>query len=290
MSQPLTDEQISQIMHGIKIPPQPQILVDLQIEQMAPEPDPRVISRLINQDVGLSGAILKVVNSSQYALPNVITSVEQAVNLIGLNSVINVINGLAIRSELSDSKVTQLNRFWDTATDIANISVDIAKTTNFASSEWAYLLGLFHNCGIPLMLLRFENYFDVMEKSYHHPEKRVIDTENDMLDTNHAVVGYYTAKSWRLPKSICDVIAEHHNATYYFRPDHTKDDDRKTLLGILKLAEYICGNYRILGRQQEDLEWNVIGSEVLAYLGLGNYDLEQLEFNYRETGVSIQNY
>ena len=73
MAQPLTDEQISQIMHGIKIPPQPQILVDLQIEQMAPEPDPRVISRLINQDVGLSGAILKVVNSSQYALPNVIT-------------------------------------------------------------------------------------------------------------------------------------------------------------------------------------------------------------------------
>ena len=33
------------------------------------------------------------------------------------------------------------------------------------------------------------------------------------LNTNHAVIGYYTAKSWRLPRIWCDVIAEHHNAT-----------------------------------------------------------------------------
>ena len=290
MAQTLTQEQISQIMQGIKIPPQPQILVDLQIEQMSPEPDQRAISRLISQDVGLSGAILKVVNSSVYSLQNPITSVEQAVSLIGIDSVINVVNGLAIRSELSDAKIMQLNRFWDTATDIANISVDIARAANYEPSDWAYTLGLFHNCGIPLMMMKYENYFSVMEESYNHPGKRVIDTENDLLDTNHAVIGYYTAKSWRLPKPICDVIGEHHNATYYFRPEHQKDDDRKTLLGILKLAEHICGNYRIFGRQREDMEWNAIGSEVLAYLGLGDYDLEQLEFNYRETGVSIQNY
>lgn len=290
MAQTLTPEQISQIMQGIRIPPQPQILVDLQIEQMNPEPDQRAISRLISQDVGLSGAILKVVNSSVYGLQNPTTSVAQAVSLIGIDSVINIVNGLAIRSELSDAKIVQLNRFWDTATDIANISVDIARSANYEPTDWAYMLGLFHNCGIPLMMMKYENYFSVMEESYRHPEKRVIDTENELLDTNHAVIGYYTAKSWRLPKPICDVISEHHNATYYFRPEHQKDDDRKTLLGILKLAEHICGNYRILGRQREDLEWNAIGSEVLAYLGLGDYDVEQLEFNYRETGVGIQNY
>lgn len=97
------------------------------------------------------------------------------------------------------------------------------------------------------------------------------------------MIGYYTEKSWRLPKPICDVIGEHHNVTDYFNPRHQKDDERKTLLGILKLAEQICSNYRILGRQREDMEWNAIGREVLAYL-------EQLEFNYRESGVSIQNY
>ncbi|SIS49906.1 HD-like signal output (HDOD) domain, no enzymatic activity [Thalassolituus maritimus] len=290
MAQPLTDQQISDIMQGIRVPPQPQVLVDLQMEQMCPDPDPRSIAKLISQDVGLTGAILKVVNSAAYNLSSPSTSVEHAVNLIGIDSVINVINGLAIRSELSDANIVQLNRFWDTATDIANISVDIARTINFEPTDWAYMLGLFHNCGIPLMMMRFDNYFEVMEESYAHPDKRVVDTENAILNTNHAVIGYYTAKSWRVPKPICDVIAEHHNATHYFRPENTSDDERKTLLGILKLAEHICGNYRILGQQDEDLEWQASGSEILAHLGLGEYDVEQLTLSYDESGVGAQNY
>src|SRR5690606_40113448 len=93
------------------------------------------------------------------------------------------------------------------------------------------------------------------------------DVENQHLNTNHAVIGYYTAKSWNLPKVLCDVIAEHHSATRYFTSDHIKDSEGKTLLAILKLAEHICGNYHILGRQQVDLEWENIGTEVLTYLG-----------------------
>lgn len=290
MAQPLTEQQISDIMQGIRVPPQPQVLVDLQMEQASPDACPLSIARLISQDVGLTGAILKVVNSAAYGLKNPTTSVEQAVNLIGIDSVINVINGLAIRSELSDASIVQLNRFWDTATDIANMSVEIARAIQFEPTDWAYMLGLFHNCGIPLMMMRFDNYFEVMEESYGHPEKRVVDTENERLNTNHAVIGYYTAKSWRVPKPICDVIAEHHNAGHYFRPEHTKDDDRKTLLGILKLAEHICGNYRILGQQEDDLEWNNSGQEILAHLGLGEYDVEQLTLAYEESGVGAQNY
>jgi len=290
MASELTEAQILEIMQGIKIPPQPQILVDLQIEQLNPDPDLQAISRLISQDVGLSGAILKVVNSPAFGLKSQILSVQQAVSLIGLSSVINVINGLAIRSELSDENIVQLNRFWDTTTDIANTSVDIARFIGFEQTDWAYMLGLFHNCGIPLMMMRFDNYFKVMEESYGHPEKRVVDTENELLNTNHAVIGYYTAKSWRIPKPICDVIAEHHNATRYFQPDNQSDDTRKTLLGILKIAEHICGNYRILGRQTEDLEWQASSSEILAYLGIGEYDIEQITLNYQESGVSVQNY
>jgi HD-like signal output (HDOD) protein len=64
----------------------------------------------------------------------------------------------------------------------------------------------------------------------------------------------------------------------------------KTLLAILKMAEHICGNYKILGKQDEDHEWQAIGNEVLAYLGLGEYDLEQMELNFAEMGIGVQNY
>ena len=290
MAETLTQEQINNVLLGIKIPPQPQILVDLQIEQIMPDPDLRRIAALIRRDVGLSGTILKVVNSSFYGLSNKITSIDQAVSLIGLDSIINIINGVSIKSEMSDETITHMNRFWDTANDIAMIATNIAKMVGFPKPDLAYLLGLFHNVGVPLLMSRFDNYLAVLEQSYGNTSDRIIDIENDLLKTNHAVVGYYIAKSWNLPKLLCDTIAEHHNCERHFLGSHQTESDAKTLLAILKLAEHVCGSYKILGNQDIDFEWELIGSEVLTHLGLGEYDVEQLEANLDEMGISVKNY
>ena len=98
----LTTEQIQQALLGISVPPQPQIMVDLQMEQYMPEPDLGAIAKLISQDPGLSGALLKIVNSPYFGLTNRIVSIQQAVNLLGCNTVINLINAQSIKGEMSD--------------------------------------------------------------------------------------------------------------------------------------------------------------------------------------------
>ena len=290
MANALTPEQIHNVLQGIKIPPQPQILVDLQIEQIMPDPDLNSIANLISRDVGLTGTILKVVNSPFYGLSNKITSVTQAVSLIGLDSVINIINGVSIKSEMTDETIVHMNRFWDTANDIAMIATNVAKQVGFPKPDLAYLLGLFHNAGVPLLMDRFENYLEVLEQSYSEGSERIIDVENELLNTNHAVVGYYIAKSWNLPKVLCDAIAEHHNCQRHFLGPKQTDSESKTLLAILKMAEHICGSARILGNQEVDHEWEVIGAEVLTHLGLGEYDLDLLRANAEEMGISSKNY
>ena len=64
MSADLTQEQIQKILQGISIPPQPQIMVDLQMEQLNPQCSIDSVAKLISQDVGLAGSILKTVNST----------------------------------------------------------------------------------------------------------------------------------------------------------------------------------------------------------------------------------
>ncbi|MGK0247382.1 MAG: HD-like signal output (HDOD) protein [Oleispira sp.] len=290
MAETLTQEQINNVLMGIKIPPQPQILVDLQIEQIMPDPDIKRIAALIRRDVGLAGTMLKIINSSFYGLRNKITSVDQAVSLIGLDSIINIINGVSIKSEMSDETITHMNRFWDTANDIAMIATNIAKIVGFQKPDLAYLLGLFHNVGVPLLMRRFDNYLEVLEQSYGNNSDRIIDIENDLLKTNHAVVGYYIAKSWNLPRLLCEAIAEHHNCERHFLGKQQTESETKTLLAILKLAEHVCGSYKILGNQDVDFEWELIGNEVLTHLGLGEYDVEQLEANLDEMGISVRNY
>jgi len=287
MSQELSAEQIRQVLQGISVPPQPQIMVDLQMEQVMPNPDLRTIAKLISQDPGLSGALLKIVNSPFFGLANRIASIQQAVNLLGCNTVINLINAQSIKGEMSDEAIVTLNRFWDTAQDVAMTCLSLAKRIGYQAADEAYTLGLFHNCGIPLMLKRFPNYMAVLEEAYASAtaERRVVDTENRLLNTNHAVIGYYTAKSWNLPLHLCEAIANHHNALALFSEESGRDAQLKTLLAILKMAENICATHRVLGNQADDHEWNSIEQLVLEYVGLSEYDFENLKESIRELGA-----
>lgn len=287
MSQELSAEQIQQALQGISVPPQPQIMVDLQMEQYMPDPDLEVIARLISQDPGLSGALLKIVNSPYYGLSNKIASIQRAVNLLGSRSIINLINAQSIKGEMSDETIVTLNRFWDTAQDVAMTCLTLAKRTGSQAVDEAYALGLFHDCGVPLMLKRFPDYMTVLEEAYASagPENRVVDIENRVFNTNHAVVGYYTAKSWRLPEHVTNAIANHHNALAIFSDESSRNSQLKNLLAILKMAEHICASYRVLGNQVDDHEWNSIGHLILDYVGLSDYDFENLKETVRELGA-----
>lgn len=288
----LSDEQIKQILQGIVVPPQPQIMVDLQMEQMQPYPDLNSIADLIRQDVGLAGTMLKVVNSPVYGLRNTIDSVHHAVSLLGLRTVVNIVNGLRIKGELGDQDIVELNRFWDTAMDVAIISTSLAKQIGFPKSDEVYNLGLFHNVGIPMMHQRFDNYFEVMEQAYSGEYARIIDAENEIFKTNHAVVGYYCAKSWKLPRHLCEVIADHHNVRQMVQSAGrgSLDNEKVVLLALLKAAEHMCGNYSVIGQQQVDHEWEEIKDIVLDTLGLSSYDLDTMKIAFEDQGINLPHY
>ena len=283
----LSSEQISVALQGISVPPQPQIMVDLQMEQSMPDPDLEVIAGLIAQDPGLSGALMKIVNSPYYGLTNKIASIRRAVTLLGSRTVINLINAQSIKGEMSDDTIVTLNRFWDSAQDVAMTSMTLAKRTGTQAVDEAYALGLFHDCGIPLMLKRFPDYMRVLEQGYADagPDSRVVDIENRHFNTNHAVVGYYTAKSWRLPEHLTHAIANHHNALAIFSDDSSRQSQLKNLLATLKMAEHICASHKVLGNQRDDHEWNSISHLVLDYVGLSEYDFDNLKESIRDLGV-----
>lgn len=281
----LDEQQIEAVLQGILIPPQPQIMVDLQMEQFQPTPDLARIAELIARDVGLAGTVLKIVNSAAFGIANEIGSIRQAVLLLGVTSVVNIVNGISIRGELSDGDIIKLNSFWDTSNDIAVVAQLVARQLGMSTTDDAYSLGLFHNAGIVLMSQRFANYMEVLEDAYGGGYERLIDAENQIFKTNHAVIGYYVARSWKLPPAICDVIAEHHSAKRFLSRDSATQAPQKQLLAVLKIAEHICGNSRTLGAAADDHEWTQIATSVYEFTGLGDYDLQALIEDCKEMGI-----
>ncbi|TYL48688.1 HDOD domain-containing protein [Marinomonas sp. IMCC 4694] len=287
MSSTLNENQLKRILQGISIPPQPQILVDLHMEQAMPDPDMARISDIISHDVSLSAAVLKLVNSAFFNLPKKITSIQQAVVLLGPASVTNIVNGLAVKSELSDDTIQSLHSFWDTATDIAAICSSLAVQLNVKYRDECYALGLFHNAGIPLMMKRFNGYQEILNQGYNNPDFCLTDMENQIFKTNHSVVGYFLAISWGLPKSCCDVIARHHRIDYMFTHRVPGDTIPLTLAAILKLAEHIASTYRHIGNATEDHEWQKISHCIMDHLELSEYDLDGLIEVCHEQGLGV---
>jgi len=278
-SQLVEDKLCIKEICGIFLPPQPQILVDLQMEQVMPDPCLKEIARLINTDPGLAASVLKAANL--YAKPDdseTIVSVDAAVQALGADAVLNVVNGLAIKGELEDKQIQQLSSFWDTATDVARISAAIAEKVGCQQLDRFYLLGLFHNCGMALLMRDRPEYPEVIQDAYAEKEKRIIDVENERLKTNHAVLGYYTARSWHVSKQLCDVIADHHSAQKIFCAENTSYcPEKKMLLAVLKMAESLCHVHSRVGHCDEDVEWSVLQDPVLDYLGLSDYDYDMFQ-------------
>ncbi len=290
-----TQEQIEGILRGITIPSLPQIIVDLQMEMAMPDPDINAMAKLVADDAGLAGGVLKTVNSAPYGGSGDITSISKAVKILGMNTLMCVINTLSLRNEMMtgddipDRLFAAMNGFWDSASDVAHSSVEIAQRLNFPRPDHAYALGLFHNVGIPLLMLKYDNYAEVMRESYEKPSPRIVDTENRLINTNHAVMGFFVARSWKLPKNLCNLIAQHHNVDIFLE-DHVADSEDNTLLAILKMAEHISGLYRCIGGQPNNLEWNLVGKNILEYSGLSSLDFDDLMSQTHDKGLGQQQY
>ena len=79
MSKTIAADVIEKTLKGIAIPSRPQVLLQIESELRKDDPDPRIVARLIEADVGLTAAVLKTVNSPFFGLAKRTSSAAQAV-------------------------------------------------------------------------------------------------------------------------------------------------------------------------------------------------------------------
>lgn len=266
-------QEAEKLLKGITIPPRPAILDDVNREAAKDEPNFGKIAQLIGQDVGLSAAMLKTVNSPLFGLSKRVSSVQQAVTMLGIKNTINIITGLALKASMSGNKLPRLERFWDSAALEAMVSAYIASQLPGAHADASYTFGLFQNCGIPLLMQRFPDYVQTLQAANSTINREFTAVEDERHATNHASVGYLMARSWYLPEPICQAILCHHDLGIFDSASHEINAEVCTLIAITRLAEHIAHGFL---RLTTDNEWEKIGTRALQHLGLGESEYEDL--------------
>lgn len=242
----------------ITIPPQPEIL--LEIERLIHKQNNQLtaIGNLINKDVGLSAAIFKLVNSSFYQSTTPITSIQKAITILGLAQVSNLIKGLSLRKAIGGN-TNAYEKFWERSDEIATLSAIVAKKQISACNiavDQAYMAGLFHECGVPILMQRFPTYCESFHLNHgnHWPD---FSEEDQRFNTDHMVVGFMVTKHWALPEFICQAVRFHHDRLHV---DHAA----LTLVSILQVAHHL---YQRIHRL-DDADWQRNGKVLLEEIGV----------------------
>src|SRR5215510_12304751 len=115
------------IAKSIGIPPCPAILTKLVRETRSDDPDFNRLGDLIGTDVSLAAALLKTVNSPFYGLRSKATSIRQALVLLGLRNVTNLVTGLLLRQAFPVNASAGMEEFWEYSTGIARAGACLAR-------------------------------------------------------------------------------------------------------------------------------------------------------------------
>ncbi|HEY8027848.1 MAG TPA: HDOD domain-containing protein [Burkholderiaceae bacterium] len=278
-----TQAEIDATLKGFAIPPRPQVLVSLAEEMNREEPDLKLIARQIGIDVGLSAAVLKTVNSPFFGLKKKISSVTQAVSLLGLKSVERLVTSITLRNSLVSENRT-LERFWDSAEKTAGIAAHIASGLPRGPRDDAYSFGLFHNAAIPLLNQRFPDYKQTLTMAARQEGRIITEVEDERHAVNHATLGYLIAKAWFLPLPLCEGILRHHDPSVFDESDAISPQ-ALTLIAIAYLAEHLNDEAVMLG---DHAQWDTMRERVLSHLGLLDVEYQNLREEVAELGALSQ--
>jgi len=272
----LDNKKMASVISSFQVPIKPEILDKIQNMMDEEEPDIEDISALISNDVGLSAAILKIINSPFYGMNRRISEIKQAVMMLGLKTINGLVTALLLKASFKGEASISLERFWDDALDIANAMSFIGNVVkNEVPVDMLYSIGLFHDCGIPLLALKYQNYQETLIEA-NKLNINSVALEEKYYQTNHTVLGYYVASSWHLPKEICQLIAQHHDNEYL---TYTKVPQAQLIYAILKIAENMVEKVK---RQNEAPDWCVVMDMVLEIVGLSSTDYADLEDDFSD--------
>lgn len=229
------DEPEALLARGLQLPPQPAALQALQMLALTENPEMRDVSEVIASDAALTAGLYRMARSPLFARPSPPQTVEQVVLLLGLPRTLALAQALCVqRAMAGDARV--LARFWARSTAIAQLAMLIAAHLPGArrvSGEQAYLAGMFHDCGVPILMQRFPAYCRTTGIEGYVNKWADIRTEDRAFSCDHAVIGFLLARHWRLPDFVAQAVRFHHEGGCIpSRPT-------SMLVGILQLSMHL---------------------------------------------------
>lgn len=230
--------QLSDIdFKALKLPVHPQALsAILQLDDHT-EMNFRELDSLIRVDQGISAGILKLANSSFYSRGNKITSLQNAISLLGFKLIRSMVVLLTTKSLFEVGNYEKFRVLvYRHSVVVAIVSKALAAELGLAHlQEEAFIAGLLHDIGKVILNVQDRAKFIESLKLSLEQGLNSLEAERRVFGLDHTEVGRAAAEAWRLPELLVHAIAEHEKFSY-----SVSGSDHERLLLILQYADAVA--------------------------------------------------
>ena len=183
---------------------------------------------LIKSDAALTAELLRIVNSPIYGFPARISSLQNAITLLGFQTVRSFALTVSMKGFLHTAlRIDLLRHIWRHSLACAMLSEELSTvcSSNMTRDDQAYTAALLHNIGsLGLFVAHPRTYSELLADAR---EDNLLEKERTTLGIDHCEAGGWLARNWGFPDDLRRVIITHH---------HPLHDNKFELVDLVRVA------------------------------------------------------
>jgi HD-like signal output (HDOD) protein len=203
--------RIESLLAGAQLPALPQSAIRLLQLSQDPENGPAEFAVPIESDPGLTGQVLKFVNSSYFGFAREISSIKLAITLVGIRTIKNFALWSAVFSLMPNPKCGpfDLKSLWQDSLRRGLFARALGRLLGQADSEDLFAAALLQDMAVPLLAKELPEEYDKLFQNRHGGQTRLSDLEQERFGWTHAQAASILARRWSLPDEFADLIECH---------------------------------------------------------------------------------
>jgi len=163
------------------------------------------IADLIEKDQVITTKLLRLANSAFYGFPKKVSTVRNALMLLGFN----VVKVLIITSSIFDIIYKEDVGLWEHSIGVAACSKILAERLELKEPQEVATSGLLHDLGIIIQKVAFKDDYEKINELVKNGMD-ALSAEKEILGINHAEMGSFLMRSWNLPDRLVEAVDAHH--------------------------------------------------------------------------------
>ncbi|MHB1652406.1 MAG: HDOD domain-containing protein [Desulfitobacteriaceae bacterium] len=231
--------------------------------------DLKELLSVVGQDPALATSILRQANSSFYGYARRISSLPEAVVILGFQTIQNLALASAVspllKTNLAGYQVDQ-EGLWKHSLLTAMIARRLSKRLRLPLGETAFTAGLLHDVGKLVLAVYIQEVGEHILKKVEQDSLSYVEMEERVIGYDHAMVGGLVVKHWNLPKNLVEAI------TYHHKPELAQSEP--ILTALVHLANGLANTLGMGGGVDSFL--NPVKEEILTLLNIAETDIDRV--------------